>query len=91
MDFIVGNLRLAVEAKGSYRTNTRHLKALRLLKQENTGVSRRIVVCLDTKAWRTDDGIEVMSATDFVRHLWSGDLLPENGANSASPAAPVSE
>ena len=83
VDFVVGQMLLAVEAKGSARINSRHLKALRLLKEEHPHVGRRVVVCLDAKPWRTDDGIEVLPAQDFIRHLWSGDLMP--GTDQASP------
>ena len=75
VDFIVGRMRLAVEAKGSARISTRHLKALRLLKEEHPDVGRRVVVCLDPKPWRTDDGIHVLPAEEFVQRLWSGDLV----------------
>ena len=74
VDFILGNMRLAVEAKASPRIHDGHLKGLRLLADEHPNVKRRVVVCLESRMWRTDDGIDVLPADDFVRMLSSGEL-----------------
>jgi hypothetical protein len=34
-----------------------------------------VVVCLEPKARRTDDGIEILPAASFVRRLWAGELF----------------
>ena len=74
VDFIVGDMRLAIEAKASARITSDHLKGLRTLGQEHPGTSRRIVVCLEPRPRRTDDGIDIIGATDFARCLWQEDL-----------------
>ena len=74
VDFVLGDMRLAVEAKSSARIASRHLRGLRALVDEHPEVGRRIVVCLEPRARRTDDGIDVLPAEVFVRRLWSGDL-----------------
>lgn len=74
VDFILGNMRLAVEAKASPRIHDGHLKGLRLLAGEYPGVNRRVVVCLEPRMWRTKDGIDILPAADFVRMLSSGEL-----------------
>jgi hypothetical protein len=51
-----------------------HLKGLRHLAQDHR-VRRRIVVCLEPRARRTEDGIEVLPARAFVERLSAGDLL----------------
>jgi hypothetical protein len=38
-------------------------------------VARRIVVCLDTKRWRTEDGIEILPVKSFVEELGAGLLV----------------
>ncbi len=81
VDFVVGDMRLAVEAKSSARIHASHMKGLRLLKQEHPHISRRVVVCLETKGWCTEDGIEVMPAGDFVRQLWSSELVSPVGSD----------
>jgi len=74
VDFIVGDMRLAIEAKASARITSDHLKGLRTLAQEHPGLDRRIVVCLEPRPRRTGDGIDIIGATDFARRLWQGDL-----------------
>ena len=75
VDFVVGEMRCAVEAKSSARVTNDHLKGLRQLALEHPEVRRRVIVCREPKARRTDDGIDVLPAAQFVRRLWAGDLF----------------
>ena len=75
VDFVVGDMRLAVEAKASERVASRHLKGLRSLAKDHGEVARRVVVCLEPRARRTDDGIDVLPAQVFVKRLWEGLLV----------------
>lgn len=77
VDFVLGDMRLAIEAKASTRITSKHLRGLRSLVKDNPSPCRRVVVCLEPRAWRTDDGIDVLPAKTFVRHLWDGDLIGE--------------
>ena len=72
---MLGDVRLAVEAKASAKVDRNHLKGLRSIAQEYPETGRRVVVCLEPRARRTDDGIDILPAETFVRRLWSGDLL----------------
>ena len=74
VDFVVGDMRLAVEAKASARITSGHLRGLRTLAEEHPGLSRRVVVCLEPRPRRTDDGIDVIGATDFAQRLWQDEL-----------------
>ena len=74
VDFVLGDMRLAIEAKASARITRDHLKGLRTLVEEHQHVGRRAVVCLEARARRTDDGIDILPAEDFARRLWQGDL-----------------
>ena len=75
VDFIVGDMRAAIEAKAAARIGNRHLKGLRALEKDHPGVGRRIVVCLEPRPLRTDDGIEILPVDHFLDQLWSGALL----------------
>jgi len=75
VDFIVGDVRVAIEAKSGARITQDHLKGLRALVGDHPGVERRVVVCREAKARRTEDGIDVLPAAAFVRRLWSGELI----------------
>ena len=76
VDFVVGDMRLAVEAKASANVVGRHLKGLRSLAKDNPQVGKRVVTCLETRPRRTEDGIDILPAADFARRLWQGELLP---------------
>lgn len=72
MDFIVGDMRAAIEAKAVARIGSRHLKGLRALGKDHPEIGRRIVVCLERQPLRTDDGIDILPVDDFLDRLWSG-------------------
>lgn len=76
VDFVLGDMRVAVEAKASAKILGRHLKGLRSLAEDNPQVGRRVVVCLEPRPRRTEDGIDLLPAGEFARQLWQGELLP---------------
>ena len=75
VDFVVDDVRIAIEAKATAQVNETHLKGLREIAREHPRVKRRIVVSLDARARRTQDGVEVLSARAFAERLWAGDLI----------------
>ena len=75
VDFVVGDMQVALEAKATKRINAHHLKGLRALAAEHRRLEKRIVVCLEPKAWQTKDGISVLPASTFAQRLWQGELL----------------
>ncbi len=74
VDFLVGS-RLAVEARARPTITRNHLKGLRALRREHPDFQRLMVVCLEAKPWRTEDGIDVVPAEVFAERLWAGELL----------------
>ena len=74
VDFVVGDGLVAVEAKAGARIANRHLRGLRSFAQDHPGVVRRVLVCLEPRPRRTEDGIDVMPAGDFTARLWRGEL-----------------
>jgi predicted AAA+ superfamily ATPase len=74
VDFVLGDMRVAIEAKSSARITRDQLKGLRSLIEDQPRVGRRIVVCREPRARKTDDGIEILPVSSFVRRLWAGDL-----------------
>lgn len=75
VDFILGDMQVAIEAKSSERITQDHLRGLRTIVDDHPRVRRRIVVCREARARKTRDGIEILPATTFVRRLWAGDLV----------------
>lgn len=74
VDFVVDDLRLAIEAKASKQVHADHLKGLRELSTDQR-VRRRVVVSLDQHPRRTDDGIDILPGRTFAERLWADDLL----------------
>jgi uncharacterized protein len=68
VDFIVGNMAVAIEAKATGRLTADHLKGLRNLHEDHPR-SRRAIVCLEPKRRTTADGIEVLPARTIVEEL----------------------
>ena len=83
VDFVVGDMRLAVEAKAVPLVGRHHLRGLRSLAQEHE-VGRRAVVCMEPRARRTRDGIDILPWDVFVRRLWDGELFA-----AAAPDEPL--
>ena len=75
VDFVVNDLAVAIEAKATARVTADHVKGLRSLVQDHPRTRQRVVVCLERQSRRTDDGILILSATDFVERLHAGDLF----------------
>lgn len=75
VDFVVNDLQVAIETKAAARVTSDHLKGLRALAQDHPRVGQRLVVCLEPRSRRTDDGILVLPAAEFPGRLSAGDLF----------------
>lgn len=75
VDFILGDHEIAVEVKSTAEAKAHHLKNLRAFKDEHPS-SRCILVSLDARPRRTQDGIEILPWRDFLEQLWAGKILP---------------
>jgi uncharacterized protein len=75
VDFVANDMEVAIEAKASSKISADHLRGLRSLIQDYPKVKKRIIVCLEAKSRRTEDGIFVLPATQFCECLGSGDLF----------------
>jgi predicted AAA+ superfamily ATPase len=75
VDFIVNDMTIAIEAKGTSNVTADHLRGLRELRRDHPRVGRRVVVCLEPRARRTEDGIDVLPAAAFCGQLAVGELF----------------
>ncbi len=74
VDFILGDHEIAVEVKSTSQAGNHHLKGLRALKEEL--VARHyILVSLDARPRKTEDGIEILPWREFLERLWDDQLL----------------
>jgi predicted AAA+ superfamily ATPase len=73
VDFILGNMDVAIEVKGSHRVHSAHARSLRALLEEHT-VKRAIIVSLEKQSRKPNPFIEVLPWQIFLEELWSGEL-----------------
>lgn len=74
VDFILGDHEVALEIKGVDQVTGHHLKGLRAFKEEYT-TKKAIVVSLDPKPRKLDDGIVILPWEHFLNKLWNGELI----------------
>ena len=74
VDFIIGAMDIAIEAKATSRITADHLAGLRSLATEFKNVRRKIIVCCESVKRMTDDGILILPWRDFATMLWDGEL-----------------
>lgn len=75
VDFVIDDMRVAIEAKATSHIHSDHLKGLRELRKDHPECSRLIIVSLESVRRQTDDGVLILPASEFVTALWSGALL----------------
>lgn len=73
VDFILGDMDVAIEVKSSSRVHRGHLRHLRSLKAEFQ-VGTALVVSREAEPRRLSDGIEVLPWRQFLDRLWSTGL-----------------
>jgi predicted AAA+ superfamily ATPase len=73
VDFILGEGKIAIEAKATSGVHAGHLGGLRAFKEEHHP-SRAIVVSLDPRPRTLSEGLEILPWKSFLSQLW-GDLL----------------
>ncbi|MBI4403436.1 MAG: ATP-binding protein [Deltaproteobacteria bacterium] len=75
VDFIVGFMKVAIEAKATSNVHMDHLKGLRELAVCYPELKNRYVISLESSSRRTDDGVTILSVGDFIKRLWSEKLF----------------
>jgi uncharacterized protein len=66
-------MQVAVEVKSSSRIHSEHIKGLKALLEEHK-VKRAIVVSLESKPRKVDNGIEILPWQVFFKQLWASNL-----------------
>ena len=74
VDFILGDMDCAIEAKASGRVTTDHLRGLRAIIKDHPELKRRVLVSLEQRPRITEDRIEILPYAVFIQQLWSNDL-----------------
>jgi len=71
VDFILDDMKLAVEVKASGKIHSGHTRGLKAL-QEEYSIGRVVIVSLEKHPRRFDSSIEVLPWQNFLETLWSG-------------------
>ena len=74
VDFILNDVEIAIEAKATSKVTADYLRGLRNLVLDHPKVRHRIVVCLEAKIRRTEDGILILPAREFCERLNAGEF-----------------
>jgi len=72
VDFVLGDMDVAIEVKGSQRVHS-HITGLKALLEEHK-IRRAIVVSLEKQPRKLDSSVEVLPWQVFLEALWSGAL-----------------
>lgn len=75
VDFILGQMEVAIEAKSSDKISADHLKGLRNIIEDHPKLKRRIIVSTEPRNRTTEDSIEILTPQYFVEQLWSGKII----------------
>jgi predicted AAA+ superfamily ATPase len=73
VDFVLGEMQVAIEVKGSARVHDGDLAGLRALREDHR-VKRSVVVSLEREPRTAAPGIDVLPWKIFLEQLWSGAL-----------------
>ena len=74
VDFILGDMNVAIEVKGTQRVHSGHVRGLKALLEEHS-VERAIIVSLEVEPKRLESSLEVLPWQLFLEALWSGELV----------------
>ena len=69
VDFIIGDMEIAIEAKATKRVTFDHLKGLHNLKKDHPNIIDRVIVCLEPKERLTEDNIFILPYKNFIKRL----------------------
>ncbi len=75
VDFILDEMRVAIECKSSQKLSSHHLKNIRNLKEDFRNIEKMFVISLDPHKRITEDGIEILPIASFLTALWQGEII----------------
>lgn len=75
VDFIVNDMQVGIEAKSTTKITSDHLRGLRELAIEHPEIKKRVIVSLENRSRKTEDGIEILPCSSFAQELWNGALI----------------
>jgi predicted AAA+ superfamily ATPase len=74
VDFILGNMQVAVETKGSAKVHSAHMRGLKALLEEHQ-LQKAIIVALEKQPRMLENKVEVWPWQYFLEMLWNGEVI----------------
>ena len=74
VDFILGDMEVAIEVKAAKRIDNAHAKGLRGLIEDQT-VKRALLISFEEEPKKLVGSIECLYWRDFLKQLWAGDII----------------
>jgi len=74
VDFILGDMNVAIEVKGTQKIHSGHARGLKALLEEHL-VERAIIVSLEKEPKRLESRLEILPWQLFLEELWSGEFV----------------
>ena len=74
VDFIINDMEIAIEVKAKGKITERDIKGLRELKIEHPKIKKCLLVSLVSSNSLTEDKIEIINYSTFIKRLWSNCL-----------------
>ena len=75
VDFILGDMEVAVEVKSSKKIREDQLSGLRNIIEDHPKIKKRIMVSCELRSRVTSDGIEILTYQDFLNQLWAKKII----------------
>ena len=75
VDFVLGDLEVAIEVKATDRIRPQHLAGLEDIRSEHPGIGQRILVCMEGVPRRLANDIIILPALTFLERLWAGEIV----------------
>ena len=72
VDFILGDMDVAIEVKGSQKIHSSHTKGMRALMEEHS-IRRALIISMEKQPRKLDNSIEVLPWNNFLEMLWAGE------------------
>ena len=80
VDFVLGDGEVAIEVKGKDRVRAHDARHLLQFRKDYPTVRELVLVCCESEARVTDDGVRILPWRDFIDQLWSGGFCVDDGA-----------
>ncbi len=77
VDFLIQTKKnefIAIAVKATKKIDNHDLKGIRAIEDDLT-LSRKIIVCLEASARKTEDGFEILPLAWFCKQLWAGKIV----------------